>query len=70
MMASLGLEMTLMANRGLWGNNMDGVEWVKEQEKRQAYNIVSSGQARNLVGSDIEDRQITFLEPSPAMQKL
>jgi hypothetical protein len=34
--------MALFQNQSLWGNNLDGLDWVREQSKRQSYEIVKS----------------------------
>ncbi len=71
----LNLGMALVGNQGLWGNNLDGLDWVKEQMKRQAYEIVGSNKTGSLgFGTedlnDILQKQIIFLEPSPAQKRL
>lgn len=35
--------MALLANKNMWGNNMAGFDWVLEQCKRQAFDIVKTG---------------------------
>lgn len=63
--------MALLANEKLWGNDLDGMDWVFGQMKRQAYQIVPATQAKDAfkVG-DMGDCQMTYLEPSPAAKKL
>ena len=71
----LNLGMALVGNQSLWGNNLSGLDWVQDQMKRQAYEIVGSDKTGSLgLGSgdfnDILQKQITFLEPSPAQKRL
>ena len=57
----------------MWGNNLSGADWVQEQIKRQAFNILSPGQQTQLNLNDIQniiEKQIIFLEPSPTQKKL
>ena len=60
-----GLEMALFGNSGLWGNNLEGYDWVQEQVKRQAFSIINPGaKSNNAMFSDIGNilqKQITFL---------
>ncbi len=64
----------LFANQSVWGNNLDGFDWVKEQLARQDYQIIKveekSGNFNMNNLGDFLNKQITFLEPSPAQKKL
>lgn len=48
-----GLQMALVANKSLWGNNLNGFDWVLDQCKRQAFDIVSTSDNPNFNLQDI-----------------
>ena len=58
-----GLAMALIGNQSLWGNNLDGPAWIKEQNMRQSFNILQSGQGAIRMNDlkNILEEQITFL---------
>lgn len=67
------IAMALYANRNLWGNDLDGKAWVNEQKMRQASRIFNPHQGSPFNMSEFGqfiEQQITFLEPSPAEQRL
>lgn len=39
---NIGLEQSLFGNMAEWGNNLSGFDWVREQSKRQSYDLIKS----------------------------
>lgn len=60
----------LGGNKEIFGNHLQGEEWIEEQKKRNEKNILSLTHQDKFNPAEVKNDKIVFLEPSKGENKL